>query len=168
MGIPDVQEDALFDLAGSVISSVVKDNFEYGSTILDVGAGWGKYGQLLLGYKVDACEIWPPYYDTLRKIYNKVFIKDICDLEFDYYDVIILSDVLEHIERPRANELINGLVKKCKQLYVCVPYQYPQGAHEGNPYEKHLQDDLTPGIMMSEYPKLKPLLITKKRGIYIK
>lgn len=168
MGIPNVPEDAMYDLAGVVISSLIKDNFDYGSTILDVGAGWGKFAQLLPGYKMDANEIWPSYYDTLRKTYRKVFIEDICEQKVKRYDIIIMSDVLEHIERRRAQALIERLIKKCKQIYVCVPYLYPQGEHEGNPYEEHLQDDLTPLIMKNEYPQLKPLLITRKRGIYIK
>lgn len=168
MGMPTQKDDALYDLSGSVISAVIKDNFDYDATILDVGAGWGKFATLLNGYTVDANEIWPNYYDVLRRSHRNVFIGDICDFEFEYYDVIILGDILEHIEIERATKLITNLYSKCKQIYICVPYEYPQGEHEGNPYEEHLQDDLTPAIMRERYPKLKPLLITRKRGIYCK
>lgn len=138
--------------------------------ILDVGAGWGKYGLLLRpDYIVDACEIWEPYVEPnyLKLIYRNVYVSDICDLTFDHYDAIIFGDVFEHIERAKAQAMLDIVRAKCTEVYVVVPYLYPQGPFDGNPYEEHLQDDLTPEIMMTSYPMLRLHSEGEGKGLYL-
>lgn len=148
--------------------------FQAGHTrILDVGAGWGKYKMLLREYEMDAVEIWEPYVleNNLWSMYEKVYVDDVCSLEprvFDDYDVVIFGDVLEHIERDKARRLLLDLVGRVKEVYVAVPYRYPQGVVDGNEYEIHLQDDLTPRLMTSAYPMLKRLFERDGKAVYIK
>ena len=161
--------DALGDLGGLLVSGHIRHNFNKDSTILDVGAGWGKYHRLLPEYTMDAVEIWEPYIieDKLEEQYNQVIKIDICDLHEVYYDVIIMGDVLEHIEEDRAIPLIERLKRSCKQLYVITPFEYHQGEVNGNKYEIHLQDKLTDESIRRLY-SLTLLAKDDIKGVYIK
>ena len=137
------------------------DNYDNTDTILDVGPGEGTYYNLLSDYftNMDAVEVWPAYIDTysLKTKYNNVYNKNILDFEFDYYDIIIMGDILEHITPDRAIELVERLVKKCKQLVIAVPFNMEQGPRDGIWSEKHEQPDLSYEIMKERYPALKLL-----------
>jgi cyclopropane fatty-acyl-phospholipid synthase-like methyltransferase len=162
--------DACNDLGGIIVPTHIKRNFKQTSTILDVGAGWGKYRRLLPEYtNIDACEIWLPYIEQeqLYNQYRKVYHDDICGLHIDWYDAIIMGDVFEHIARENAVELLKNLENKCAQLYVVVPYQYHQGMVDDNPFEEHLQDDITDEIMQ-EFYHMKLLAKDDTKGVYIK
>lgn len=142
----------------------IKNKFKDKSiSILDVGAGIGTYSDLLKDEydNMDCCEIYEPYIDKyqLRNKYNNVYVKNIIDFEFEYYDLIIMGDILEHIDKDTAILLLNEIVNKCEELIVCVPYQLPAGPYEGNNHEAHLQDDLNPTIMDERYPMLKGLFV---------
>ncbi len=170
--------DAILDWCGPRIRDRIHLEFDYTASILDVGSGWGKYRYLLSNYpNMDACEVWLPTIldNDLSSKYRSVFNKNICDFisESFYYDVVIMGDVLEHIPRSEAKELVSKLVNKCKQLYVVVPFEYKQGEEEGNPYQVHEQDDLTPDLMKIEYPDICLVDIEFRegkpfKGIYIK
>ena len=172
------QIDAVFDWCGPRIRDLVKSEFGLNSSILDVGAGWGKYRYLLSEYpNMDACEIWlPTILDAnLTSKYRQVFNNDICDLALEslHYDVIIMGDVLEHIPRPQAEEVVSRLSNMCSQLHVVVPFEYEQDEVEGNPYQVHEQSDLTPKLMNTLYPELKLVDVEVRegkpfKGLYIK
>lgn len=172
MGSPsqETRNDAMYDWAGLTIQRAIINTFEPTATILDVGAGWGKYRFLLREYPMDACEVWQQYIvdERLTTIYDNVFQFDICDFDFEHYDVIIFGDVFEHIEREKAKQLLDRIWDKCKELYIAVPYLYKQHEVDGNPYEEHKQDDLTHELIMKEYPQLQLLAKTNEKGIYVK
>ena len=81
-------------------------------SILDVGAGTGKYGLLFREYldlnhgrldrndwqiKIDAVEIDESYLTEVHGfVYNDVIISDWLDYTPTFYDVIFMGDVLEH------------------------------------------------------------------------
>lgn len=161
----------LYDWAGIQIFNLVRERFHPDLTqILDVGAGWGKYKLLLPDYaQMDACEIWVPYIhqNNLESLYREVFPIDICNLGFNFYDVIIMGDVFEHIERQQAKDLLKTMRDKSTEVYIIVPYEYEQGEEDGNPYEEHKQADLTPELMKIEYPELDLLTDNGNKGIYI-
>lgn len=139
--------------------------------ILDVGPGCGTYALLLPDFDyIDCVEVFEPYVDRfyLKLLYRNVFISNIMDFKFDYYDFIILGDVLEHLSKEDGIKLIDEICTKCKQLLVAVPYLYEQVEVEGNKYEIHLQSDLTQEIMSERYPQLKLLMCNEKYGYYIK
>ena len=143
------------------IQSYLTKEFPKNSTILDVGCGQGDYADLLGEHfgKFDAVEIWEPYIEefNLRERYNNVFNVNILDFEFDYYDIIIMGDILEHLNRKDAITLINRLKNKCKELLIVVPFYLPQETVNGNVYERHLQEDLDDEIMRKYYPSLELL-----------
>lgn len=144
---------------GNDVKQYLITNFESDSTILDVGCGHGFYIKLLKDYfnKFDAVEVWEPYIEEykLTEMYDNVFNVNIMDFEFEYYDVIIMGDILEHLSREDAVNLLNRLKTKCKELVVVVPYYLPQDEVFGNKYEIHLQPDLCDYIMSEYYPMLE-------------
>ena len=165
-----------FDWCGPRIRDMIVAEFnQEEDLILDVGPCWGKYRILLPGWAMDACEAWEPYVreENLASMYRQVRTMDICDLVVSpqwhregagvIYDVVILGDVLEHIERPRATELVKRLLDTCGEVFVAVPYLNQQGPEHGNPYQNHRQADLTPEIMELEYPGLQ-LVDVEVRG----
>jgi len=141
-------------------------------SILDIGPGSGTYAKLLQEYKnIDAVEVFAPYIKQfeLDKIYRKIFIADILYFNLKTsYDLIILGDILEHLTIDEAQEVLENLLLKCKEIIVAVPYNYIQGEYEGNSFEEHKQDDLTIELMTERYPQLKLLVGDSTYGYYIK
>jgi SAM-dependent methyltransferase len=151
---------------GEDVKNYLTQNFDKESTILDVGCGHGFYYKLLNSYfnKFDAVEVWKPYIEeyNLESMYDNVYNTNILDFEFDYYDIIIMGDILEHIELNEAKKLVDRLITKCKELIVVVPYNLPQDEVFGNKYEIHLQPDLSDEVMKNEYPMLEIININGK------
>lgn len=146
--------------------------FNKESIILDVGPGRGLYYDLLIDKfpNIDCCEVFKPYIEqfNLMSKYRNVFNENILDFEFDWYDVIIMGDILEHIDIENAQKLIDRLYDKCKQLIVAVPWTFKQGIVYNNEHEIHKQEDLTPEIMQERYSKLQLIWKSKICGIYFK
>ena len=133
----------------------IHEHFREGETCLDVGACDGKWRDLLMNYlTMDACEIYQPNIEVnhLRVKYRNVFAKDIMDLEYKWYDLIIFGDVLEHMSVYKAQRVLEYARSRCRDMVIGVPYMYPQAAIYGNPYEIHLQDDLTEERFRERYP----------------
>lgn len=159
-----VQErlDATYDWAGVRVRALVLESFSPRTTqILDVGAGWGKYRDLLAEYPyVDAVEIWRPYVEEerLRHRYRHVWTCDVVDLVGSStwhpgrYDLVVLGDVLEHLSVRDARTVLGRIGR----AIVAVPFEYAQDEVDGNPHEAHVQDDLTPEMMAERYPDLAP------------
>ena len=156
----------------SIIKNYLIEQFDKTATILDVGPGCGTYYDLLSDYFTifDGVEAFAPNIDRyhLRKKYRNVYNEDIKNFKFDYYDIIIIGDVLEHLSIEDAQKVIAYCEKKCKQLIVAVPYTMPQDAIEDNIYEIHKQDDLTIENMKERYPSLKLLIHNTDYGYYVK
>jgi 2-polyprenyl-3-methyl-5-hydroxy-6-metoxy-1,4-benzoquinol methylase len=140
----------------------ILENVGKNDKILDVGFGSGVYGKLLRAFYYQNIDGLDVYEDNIKelgldKIYDNIYIKNILDFEFDYYDLIIFGDVLEHIELELAKNLLSRFIseKKCGKIIVSIPYRYEQDEVYGNPYEKHLQPDVTREYMEEHYPYLK-------------
>jgi len=151
---------------GNDVKDYLVNNFEKNSTILDVGCGHGFYFKLLNDYftKFDAVEVWQPYIEEykLKEMYDNVYNVNILDFEFEYYDIIIMGDILEHLSREDAVNILNKLKNKCRELIVVVPYYLPQDEVFGNKYEIHLQPDLSDDIMSEYYPMLEIIKLNGK------
>jgi hypothetical protein len=129
-------------------------------SILDVGAGFGKYGVLCREYlelwdgryqyhdfqrRIDAVEVFADYITPVHRfIYNNVYTEDILTLipKLDIkYDMVLLIDVLEHFEHPIGQNLLERLLtidRKAKGVLVSTPKNpSPQKAKFGNHYEIH-------------------------------
>lgn len=157
--------DDVFDWAGHWVRELVTRSHKPTDTvILDVGAGQGKYRCVLPEYEhVDACEVWQPtiYDERLTELYAHVYDVDVVDLVYDAtwrvvpYDVTIFGDVLEHLPVHEAQSVLELVYERCDDVIVVVPYLYEQGSEGGNEYQRHLQADLTPEIMLARYPDLQ-------------
>ena len=143
----------------------VRKNFPTTSTILDVGACDGKWRKLLPDYKMDAVEIFEAYALTLTG-YRNVFITDIAALEYEWYDLIIFGDIVEHLSVEAAKNELEYARDRCRDMIVAVPFRYEQGAIYGNPYEVHVQPDLTPENFDERYPGFEVLLRARDNYCY--
>jgi SAM-dependent methyltransferase len=139
--------------------SFFTSNYSKDKSVLDLGCGHGFYKKLLGEYFTGpwhAVEIWKPYIDKykLEELYDQVFNENLLDFEFEYYDIIIMGDVLEHLSRSDGANIIKKLKDKCEELFVVVPYNLPQETVNDNVFETHLQEDLNDDIMLEHYPDL--------------
>ena len=148
-----------YNLGKDIACSHVHNNFDLNATILDVGACDGKWRTLLPEYpNMDAVEAFAKNARKLRKMgYRKVYQKDICDFQYEWYDLIIFGDVIEHLTVTQAQAVLEYASPRCKDLIVAVPFLYEQGEIYGNPYEVHKQPDLTMELFNERYPGLEVL-----------
>lgn len=132
-------------------------------SVLDVGAGNGKYGVLFREYlearhnndetsipgkrlvQIDAVEGFPEYVGELhRVVYDNVFTDLIQDFVVRHnersYDFIYAGDVIEHIDSEDArNTVIPSLLRMSRMgMLISVPYRFKeQEAVYGNELERH-------------------------------
>ena len=154
------------------ITDYLKKNFDSNAKILDVGAGEGTYLPFLQDYftDIEAVEVFKPNIDNfnLEQRYNKVYNINIVDFNYEFYDIIIFGDIIEHLEVKEAQKVLKYALNRCNEMVVAVPYLAPQGIEEGNVYEIHKQDDLTDEIMKERYPYLKCVYKNDLYGYYLK
>lgn len=133
----------------------ITKHFRAGATCLDVGAGDGKWADMLGDYLVmDGVEIFAPYIDQygLRNKYRKIYNADIVDFKYDWYDLIIFGDVIEHMTVEQAKRVLRYAHTRCDDLVIAVPFMYKQGEERGNKWERHIQDNLTALSFAVNYP----------------
>lgn len=118
-------------------------------TILDLGAGAGKYGEL--AKKINppirsiAIEIENNYIKkfNLSSIYNEIWNISATDLiNPKYYDssfdVIIIGDVIEHLRKSNGIDLLNFLIYRCRWIIIKFPHRYLQNSVDGYQSEAHI------------------------------
>jgi hypothetical protein len=146
-----------YDFGKNEVCAWVRERFPVSSTILDVGACDGKWRRILPEYPaMDAVEVFDGYLDRLHG-YRQIFHADICDFRYEWYDLIIFGDVIEHLSVEQAQEVLKYAWPRCKDMIVAVPWLYYQGPVNGNVHEIHIQDDLTPELFDRRYPGFKVL-----------
>jgi SAM-dependent methyltransferase len=111
--------------------------------VLDVGAGYGKYGVLAREYggstRVDAVDVNAPRYP----VYDHVYLGDIRELdkvlpeEARDYDLALFIDVIEHLEKGDAYRVLEGLARRAKKVLITTPLGFRQQEIEGMPFETH-------------------------------
>lgn len=115
------------------------------ATILDVGPGHGKYAVLVREYvgpveRLDAVEAWEPYVEAfkLRDLYDEVIVEDVRflgDADLARYDVVLMVDVLEHLEHVDGEALLRRIAGR---VIVCTPASFFQNPeHLAIPPEAH-------------------------------
>ena len=150
---------ASWDIGKTEICHWIRKHFPKDAKILDVGACDGKWKKLLTEYEnMVAVEAWEPHCKELKDLYKRVVNKDIGAYNYTKQDLIIFGDVLEHMSVKKAQQVLAYAEKKCTDLIVAVPFLLKQGAKDGNPWEIHIQDDLTAELMAERYPQLEILL----------
>lgn len=119
-------------------------------TVLDIGAGMGIYS--IMAKQADshwtALEVFAPYVNmfNLQSRYDEIIIGDARYIDYykisdtDGFDLIIAADMLEHMPKADAIELINTLLLHTKHLLVCFPIVHHEqhAGHEGNDFETHI------------------------------
>ena len=158
---------ASYDCGKEEVVAWIKNNFPKGSTCLDVGACDAKWFNLLGDYLVmDAVEIYEPNImnNRLREIYRDVICGDIADCVYNWYDLIIFGDVIEHMPVEKAQDVLEYAKYRCNNMIVAVPFMLDQDDLYGNPHEVHIQNDLTPIIFDQRYPGFK--MISRPQANY--
>ncbi len=156
------------------VREFVNERYEPGQTIIDIGAGAGKYGILLHDKhpNIDALEADPSYPDTygLKLHYRQVFTADAA--KFDYraggYALAILGDMLECMTFDDAHRLLEALRLAGTDVLVLVPFHLNQGAWRGHESERFQQPNMTAEIMATRYPELSACQVDPKGGVYFR
>ena len=151
----------------------ILDKYEKSAKILDIGAGAGAYYNMLSaeGYtELDCVEAFENYiieYKLTEK-YKNVILGDVTKLyiDFDQYDLIILGDVLEHIQLEDAKILLNKMNRS--NVIIGVPFNSYQGIHFDNIFEIHLQEDLTFINFFERFKDYKPFCLRFDYGLFVK
>ena len=155
-----------YDYGKPEICAWIRQHFPRDASILDVGACDGKWRRLLPEYpNMDAVEAFEPNLQNLQG-YRDVIHADICDFSYEWYDLVILGDIVEHLSVEAAKNELEYARDRCRDMIVAVPFLYEQGALYGNPYEVHVQDDLTPENFEARYPGFEVLLRPRDNYCY--
>lgn len=160
------------------IQTWVREQFPIEASILDIGAGTGKYRNLLNEFpNVDGVEIFEPYIKRYRltEMYRDVFHYDAVLLDHGVlrsYDLVILGDVLEHLSVEDARAFLSRIDYDRQTVLIAVPFEYEQGEVDGNPHEVHVQDDLTHARFVERYGDVLPrnlatLALDEQYAIYV-
>jgi phospholipid N-methyltransferase len=116
-------------------------------SVLDIGAGEGKYGEMLRRVQPEteliAVELDPDYVEAykLRGLYDEVWGRDAADLMNDLdrtYDAVILGDCIEHMRKSVGVDLLNFLVYRSRIIVVKFPVQMIQDPYYGHKSEAHV------------------------------
>jgi SAM-dependent methyltransferase len=133
------------------------------SSVLDIGPGSGTYADLLrprLSARFTAIEIFEPYVSRFRlnRKYDEIILGDAREVEFPDVDLVILGDVLEHMEVTDALTVWDK-ARGAARLGVLLSLPivvFEQGCVDGNEHEAHLHHwthnevlTLLPGIYKS-------------------
>lgn len=151
----------------------ITENFSTDCSILDVGPGAGIYADLLRreGYQdLHAVEVFVPYVRrfALEQKYKEVYVADVRHFRVPRpFDVIIMGDILEHLEERDARAVIAYLSRFCRALIASVPWTYPQGEVDENPFERHLQPDLTKAVCEERYPVARWIFLGPILGVFV-
>jgi 2-polyprenyl-3-methyl-5-hydroxy-6-metoxy-1,4-benzoquinol methylase len=142
-------------------------------TVLDIGVGSGKWGFLTREYTdiwnerydkktwktvIDGVDIFPNYKNPIWKhYYNRVYIDDINNIIdlLTSYDLIIFTEVLEHIEKDKALILLNKVMQKGKNVIFSYTNSV-QGSYNGNENECHISN-----WSYNDVKKYNPRLLTR-------
>jgi 2-polyprenyl-3-methyl-5-hydroxy-6-metoxy-1,4-benzoquinol methylase len=132
-----------------------QQNENHIKTVVDIGAGSGTYIKLIkedarccVNAKWIGIEAWNPYIDKfcLKDRYDQIINQDVRQLDWTALDpsVVIAGDVLEHMTKQDAIELVEQILKPNTTLIISIPIRHmPQDAINGNPFEVHVKDDWT-------------------------
>ncbi|MBI2018541.1 class I SAM-dependent methyltransferase [Candidatus Daviesbacteria bacterium] len=114
--------------------------------VLDLGCGVGAAAEVLNKGKIHqffGVDIYEPYLKICRRsgFYKKVTKADLRNINFNKksFDVVILFQVIEHLNKKDAKKLIRKAVSVAtKAVLISVPNGHcDQGVYDGNIYNKH-------------------------------
>lgn len=115
--------------------------------VLDIGPGQGTYATLCKkpGEYWIGIEAWAPYIEQfdLKSLYDSVIVADARFVNLDKLprtpDLVIMGDVLEHMKKGEAKDLIAEMFSRYERIIISVPLKHlDQGPWEGNHFEIHV------------------------------
>lgn len=149
------------------VENWIRTHIQRGSSCLDVGACDGIWSDMLRDYLImDAVEIYRPNAEKLFPKYREVYVGDIAEYRYNWYDLTIFGDVIEHMTVEQAQSVLQYAREHSGDVIVAVPFMYVQGELYGNKWEKHIQDDLTEELFFERYGKWEKLVQPKKDYCY--
>jgi len=110
-------------------------------TIVDVGPGAGIYPRVLGDtYEWIGIEIWAPYVTlfNLHEIYKDIIIADVRHVILPKGDCVILGDVLEHMPKSDAKEVLRRCEEKYPHIIISTPINGMIQSGAENPFEAHV------------------------------
>jgi len=147
--------------------------------VLDLGPGIGTYSKFLRGkhrYLAHShwigIEVWKPYITkyNLNVMYHEIYNEDIRTFDYKklkWVDCTFAGDVLEHITKEEAIDVINKVFEISKIIIISIPIIYmPQEESENNPYEVHVKPDWTHTEVLDTFPYIQKYEVGKKIGVY--
>jgi SAM-dependent methyltransferase len=112
-------------------------------TVLDVGAGYGKFGNLVREYapveRVDGVDVAPPRYPG----YDHFYIGDARDLDtilpldVPKYDMALFIEVIEHLDKSDAWRVLDILTRRARRVLVSTPFGFRRQDLPELPFEIH-------------------------------
>ncbi|MFQ5910606.1 MAG: hypothetical protein ACE5IJ_07805 [Thermoplasmata archaeon] len=126
-------------------------------SVLDVGAGFGKYGVLSREYLdvwgrgaevygdwerlIDGIEAWQDYLTPLHDfVYDNMYVGDALDILPTLqtnYDLILLIDVLEHLSFKDGMKLVKECQARGTNILISTPRDIGPIVATYNPFETH-------------------------------
>jgi SAM-dependent methyltransferase len=116
---------------------------EQPASVLDLGAGYGKYGVMIREFaaptRLDAVDVNQPRYP----VYDHVYLGDLRQLETllpadaPRYDLALFVDAIEHLEKAEAWTLLETLTRRARRVLVATPWGFRPQEVPGQPYETH-------------------------------
>jgi hypothetical protein len=126
-------------------------------SILEIGVGFGKWGVIAREYleawqgrfrredwqlRIEGIEIFDGYRNPVwDAAYDHVHIGDALSLAatLGHFDVALICDVIEHMDKPVGRELLHRLLDCCDTVILTTPLAFwPQEEEYGNAHEKHI------------------------------
>jgi SAM-dependent methyltransferase len=124
-------------------------------SVLDVGIGLGKWGYLLREQldwnalriqretwqaRIVGIEVYS-YESPLHSwVYDEVIRANVLDVldRAAGFDLVLLSDVIEHIDKAEGNELLRILAKQNRNVIVSTPIEFIPQQAQVNTHENHV------------------------------
>jgi hypothetical protein len=126
-------------------------------SILEIGVGFGKWGVIAREYleawegrfrreewkvRIEGIEIFEDYRNPVwDAAYDQIHIGDATQIvnTLGRFDVGLICDVIEHIDKPTGRDLLNQLLVHCQTVILTTPLSFwPQGEEHGNARQKHV------------------------------
>jgi len=113
------------------------------ASVLDVVAGYGKYGMLAREFggatRVDAVDANPPKFPVYDRVYlgNLLELDRVLPEEARGYDLALFIDVIEHLEKPDAYRVLDQLLARAKKVLIATPLGFRPQEVPGMPFETH-------------------------------
>ncbi len=146
---------SFLDLVPSIVTWIKDHNPK---SVLDVGAGYGKYGHLIREYVdtypwmiyLEAIEGFAPYsYRIGCNCYDAYNVSTFEEYNPSrMFDMLLMIDIIEHYEKPDGFKALEKALSMSKTVLVSTPsHPAEQGAEYGNELERHksswTHDDFT-------------------------